>query len=68
MRNSDLESYIRNTHVQKEIILFGGKTQNKQNHTHKFQGFLCLVWREGEFYMPAGKKTHAKGSDARKSF
>lgn len=52
MRNSDLEPYVRSTHIQEEIILFGGKNQN---HTHKVQGFGWLVWREGEFYMPAGK-------------
>lgn len=64
-RNSDLESYIRNTHVQEEIILFAGKkNQNKQNHTHKFQG-VWLVGLEGGWVLYASRqKKHTKGSDS----
>lgn len=54
MKKCDLESYVRNTHIQEECFIWGKTT--KQNHTHKVWGFVCLVWREGEFFMPAGKK------------
>lgn len=56
-------AYIRNTHLQEEILLFGGKNQN---WPHKVQGFGWLVWKKNEFYISAGKNPHPTGSDARK--
>lgn len=75
MRKCDLESYVRNTHMQEEYILFGGKQQNKTTHT-KF-GDLS-VWFGGRvsFLCQQAKKKkntntkphHTKGSDAKIGF
>jgi len=54
MRKCDLESYVRNTHMQEEYILFGRKQQNKTTHT-KF-GDLSVWFGGREVFMPAGEK------------
>lgn len=58
-RNSDLESYVRNTHVQEEIILFAGK-KPKQTKPHTQISGSLAGWFGGRvsFISQQTKKTH----------